>query len=242
MKRFEGRRVLITGASRGLGAGLATAFAAEGAEVLLGYRVQDRKAQRVLDTIEQAGGRGELVQLDLGRAESLSALQAARLDVLVNNAALTHAGDFLMDDPSAFEEVLQVGLIGTARLTRGVARGMVTQGRGAILNIASVAALRAAPGQSAYTAAKAGLLGLSRALARELAPRGVRVNALIPGLLDVGMARRMPRELHQRWSEAIPMGRSGRADEVAAAALWLCSDEASYVVGAELCVDGGMSL
>jgi 3-oxoacyl-[acyl-carrier protein] reductase len=242
LTRFSGRRVLVTGASRGLGADLARGFAAEGAHVLLGFRVQDRKAARVLADIEASGGFGELVQLDLNKPASLKPAQALRVDVLVNNAALTRAADFLMDDPGDFDEVVQVGLLGTARLTRGVARGMVAQGRGVILNIASVAALRAAPGQSAYTAAKAGLLGLSRALARELAPRGVRVNALIPGLLEVGMARRMPRDVHARWAETIPLGRTGRADEVTRAALWLCSDEASYVVGAELTVDGGMSL
>ena len=242
MSRFATRRVLVTGASRGLGAELARAFAAEGAEVLLGYRVQERKAARVLTAIEQAGGRGRLVQLDLARPESLAPIAGEPIDVLVNNAALTRAADFLLDDPQAFDEVVQVDLLGTARLTRGVARGMVTRGSGCILNVASVAALRAAPGQSAYTAAKAGLLGLSRALARELAPRGVRVNALVPGLLEVGMARRMPAPVRERWSQTIPLGRSGRAEEVAAAALWVCSDEASYVVGAELVVDGGMSL
>jgi len=188
------------------------------------------------------------VPVDVRDAEAFArAVQALEQDsrpveVLVNNAAETATGWFALDDAATWEEVLATNLLGAASCTRAVVRGMLARGRGAVVNIGSVACQRALPGQSAYATAKGGLEALTRNLAAELAPRGIRVNAVVPGVLDVGMARRMPQELRQRVLDHVPAGRAGTAPEVAAAVLFLASDAARYVVGQCLAVDGGLGL
>lgn len=247
MSRFAGRVTLVTGASRGLGATLAARFAAEGASVAVHYRVQQRKADALVAQIRDAGGQASAHAADLSDPDAHERLIDAvltahgQLDVLVNNAALVRAQPFALEDPRAWAEVVQLDLIGAAQLSRAAVRAMLPRG-GQIVNIASVAGLRAVPAQSAYAAAKGGLIALTRALGAELAPRGIRVNAVVPGLLDTGMATRMPHDARDRWLTAIPAGRVGTADEVADAVLFLASDAARYVVGQALAVDGGLSL
>lgn len=247
MSRFAGRTALVTGASRGLGAAVARRLGAEGAWVGVGFRVQRARAERVLADVRAAGGDGAVVSLDLGDAASLDAavdlVAAGRgLDVLVNNAGLLASGPFGADDPAAWAEVVRVDLVGTAALTRAAVRRMARAGRGAVVNVGSSQVLRAVPGSSAYAAAKAGLVGLTRVLAVELAPRGVRVNAVLPGLLDGGMGARVARGERERLLAAIPMGRAGREEEAAAVVCFLASDEASYVTGQAWAVDGGISV
>jgi len=215
--------------------------------VVLAHRVQHQKAEQVLAAIQEAGGHGETVSFDLRDREAIAATiaqveRSRRVDVLVNNAALGRSAFFALDDPAAWEEVIAVGLLGAAACTRAVVRGMMGRGRGAVVNVGSVSSLRSPAGQTAYAAAKAGLLGLTRSLAVELAPRGIRVNAVVPGLLDVGMAKRMPRAHAQDLVGGIPAGRVGRAEEVASAVLFLASEEASYIQGQALVVDGGLTL
>ncbi len=245
---FAGRTVLITGASRGLGAELASAFAARGAFVALGYRVQEKKAQRVLDAIVASGGSGTLSRFDVTDRDAVSAAidrliaDRGRLDVLVNNAALTRSAYFALDDADAWDEVVSVDLIGAANCMRAAARPMLAAGGGVVLNVGSISSERVRIGQSAYAAAKGGLIALTRALAAELGPRGIRVNAVIPGLLDTGMGQRMDSAARERLVDAIPLKRAGTAAEVTAAALFLASDDASYVHGQALVVDGGLCL
>lgn len=242
------RTVLVTGASRGLGRVLARAFALEGAFVVVGHRTHEAEAHRLVDELRAEGGDGMVVGFDLRDAETIGAAVRAvedrrgGIDVLVNNAAVIHHGLFAMDQASAWNEVITTNLVGVAACTRAVVRGMLGRRAGAIINVASIAALRALPGSSSYAAAKAGLLALTRALAMELAPRGIRVNALVPGLLDLGMADRTPRSMREQLRERIPLGREGTGEDVAAAALFLASDAARYIVGHALVVDGGMSL
>ena len=164
------------------------------------------------------------------------------IEVLVNSAAIVWDQPFVMMSPSAWNNTLATNLTGTYHFCRAVLPAMMARGRGAIVNISSVAALRTTPGQTAYAASKGGVLSLTRSLAREAAPRGVRVNVVIPGLLKVGMGARLDRRVVARRLEDIPLGRLGRGEEAADAVLFLTSDEASYVVGQAITVDGGLSL
>jgi 3-oxoacyl-[acyl-carrier protein] reductase len=247
MSRFAGRTVLVTGASRGLGAAIAEAFAAEGAWVGIGCRVRRAEAEAVLAQVHAVGGAGEVLMFDLRDRAAVRAavdgIERARggIDVVVANAAITGEGPFGTGGVEDWEDIVQVDLLGTAATVRAATRGMTARGRGAVVVVSSVAGLRAVPGQSAYAAAKGGLLAFVRTLGAELAPRGVRVNAVVPGVIDAGMTHRMPRALRERWEAAIPAGRTGQPAEVAKAVLFLASDDASYVVGHALVVDGGLS-
>lgn len=246
--RFEGARVVVTGASRGLGASLARAFGAEGARVAVCCRARREDAEAVAASVRELGGAAEVWTFDLADGEATLAAIAdieARwggVDILVANGAAQRLGPFLTEAPEDFDEVVAANLLGAARLARAVARGMVARGEGRIVLVGSVAALRALPGQASYAVSKAGLHALARSLAAELAGRGVRVNALVPGVLEGGMAARAPRAAQERLAALVPAGRVGRFEELAAAALFLASDAASYIHGHALVVDGGLSL
>lgn len=244
--RFEGSSVLVTGASRGLGRAVAIAFAREGARVGIGYRVREEEATRTLDAVVAAGGRGEALRFDVRDPAAVrgavDAFARGGLDALVNNAAVVRDQLFPLLAPEEWDEVLATGLTGAYHCCRAVAPVLMRQRRGAIVNVASVAGLRASPGQANYSAAKGGLLALTATLAAELAPRGVRVNAVVPGLLTTGMGSRLDHRAVERQREAIPLRRLGEGEEVARVVLFLASEEASYVIGQALVVDGGLSL
>lgn len=240
--------MLVTGASRGLGAEIALAFAAEGAWVGLGCRVRRAEAKAVLHELRTKGGEGEVLLFDLrDRAATQAAVdrvEAGRggIDIVVANAALAGESPFAIANAEAWDEIIQVNLMGTANTLRAVTRGMLTRGHGVVVVIGSVASLRAAPGQSAYTAAKAGLMALVRAVGTELAPKGVRVNAVVPGLIDAGMTHRTPNAVVQKWKQATPAQRLGTPADVSNAVLFLASSDSGFVVGQSLVVDGGLSL
>ncbi len=246
--RFDDDTVLVTGASRGLGRSIAAAFGAEGAFVFVGYRKREDEAKETLLLIEQAGGRGEVLAMDVASAASMNAavehVLAARgaIDVLVNNAGVTADELFPMMAEESWDEVMRVNAGGAFHGCRAVVRPMMAKRRGAIVNVASVAGLHASPGQANYAASKGAILALTRTLAAELGPRGIRVNAVVPGFLGTGMAKRLDKRIADKARTAIPLGRFGTGDEVARAVLFLASDEASYVIGQALVVDGGLSL
>jgi 3-oxoacyl-[acyl-carrier protein] reductase len=243
--RFADRTVVVTGASRGLGRAMAAAFAAEGAYVFVCYRQAVDEAAKSVSTL---GGRGEPLQFDVTRPEEVHAAfvkvhqRRGLVDVLVNNAGSSQDAPAVLLGPAQWREVLAVNLDGAFFCTREVLAPMLHARRGAIVNIASAAALRANPGQANYAASKGGLLALSRTLAAELGPKGIRVNAVVPGLINAGMAQHLDRRVVEQWKARIALGRLGFAEDVAHAVLFLASDDAAYITGCELPVDGGLTL
>lgn len=247
MSRFVGKHALVTGASRGLGRAVAVAFAREGARVGIGYRSHLAEAQQTLADVEAAGGSGVVLPLDVRDYAVVDAAvntfaSGGAPDVLVNCAAALRDDFMALADPTEWEEVVSTNLMGTFHCSRAVLRHMLPKRAGSIVNIASVSGVRASPGQSSYAASKAGVMALTATAGAELASRGIRVNAVAPGLLTSGMGRRLNRDVAERRRSAIPLARFGEADEVARAVLFLASDDASYIVGQCLVVDGGMSL
>jgi 3-oxoacyl-[acyl-carrier protein] reductase len=239
MKRFADRKVLVTGGSRGLGEAIARAFAAEGAFVHVGYAARRAEAERVAEQIS-----GAAVAIDVRDATSIerALVGTGTLDVAVNNAAIADDAPFSMMNEKQFTDVVDVGLNGVFRVMRAVARPMMAKRAGAIVNVVSIVGPRASPGQANYAAAKSGVIGLTQTAAAELGPFGVRVNAVAPGLLTTGMAARLDKKIVEERRTRIPLRRLGHAEEAAAAVLFLASDDASYVVGHTLFVDGGLGL
>ena len=246
--RWHGSTILVTGASRGLGRSIAKVFAAEGAFVGLGYHRFDQHAEQTLSEIQETGGSGTLVKADVSdfkavdRAVRTFLNQRDSIDVLVNNAAIVDDKPFALMSADSWSAVLQTNLGGVFNCSRAVVRAMMAKGKGAIVNIGSVAGFIASPGQTNYAASKGGIAALTRTLAAELAPRGIRVNTVVPGFLTEGMTQRMDRQLAEERRSHIPLARFGTPEEIAHAVLFLASDDASYITGQQLVVDGGLSL
>lgn len=238
---------LVTGATGGLGQAIAAGLAARGATVLVHYRRNGDVAAVLCESIRESGGTAEVVTFDLRDAEAIGEAFAAirkdhgQLDILVNNAGIVADGPFVLLDDGGWNDVIDTNLGGTFRVCRAAARLMMARKRGVIVNVSSVAGLRASPYQANYSAAKAGILGLTRTMARELGPNGIRVNAVIPGLILSGMGERMDQRLADAVIERIPLAHPGQAEDVAAAVVFLASSAAKYITGAELTVDGGLS-
>ncbi len=248
MGRFADQTVVITGASRGLGRAMALAFADEGAHVYVGYRIREDDAENTRETIEAAGGAATIVQLDVRDRRQLDTAikritrERTSLDVLITIAAISRDSLFLMMNADDWQQVIDVNLTGTFNACKAVVRPMMRAGRGVIVNVASIAGPRASPGQANYAASKSAVVAFTRTLAAELAPRGIRVNALVPGLFEVGMAARMDHRVLQSRREQIPLGRFGKPEEAARVAVFLASADASYMVGQAVVVDGGLTL
>jgi 3-oxoacyl-[acyl-carrier protein] reductase len=242
MSRPEGASVLVTGASRGIGAAIARALAADGWAVAVNYRADSDGAGRTVKAIEDAGGRAVAIQGDVanGACDELFEKAEAALGpvlALVNNAGVTADGLAIQLDDEAWSKVIDTNLTAAFRLTRRAVRSMVRARYGRVINIASVVGPRANAGQANYAAAKAGLIGMTKTVATEVARRGVTVNAVAPGFIETDMTA----ELAERAAEHIPARRAGKPEDVAAAVRFLASDDAGYVTGTTLYVDGGMS-
>ncbi len=236
---------LVTGGSRGIGRACCLKLAREGFLVAVNYRQEEAQALQVVAEIEAAGGKAFALQGDVsvpGEAERLVQAvlaEAGRLDVLVNNAGIARDNLVLRMTDEEFSIVLQTNLVGAFRLIRAALRPMLKQRGGRIINISSIAGMVGNPGQANYSAAKAGMLGLTRSVAKEVASRGITVNAVAPGLIDTEMSGAI--KGREQLISNIPLGRAGTPEEVAAAVAFLASPEAAYITGVTLPVDGGLA-
>jgi 3-oxoacyl-[acyl-carrier protein] reductase len=244
---LAGKVVLVTGASRGIGEGIAKAAAEEGATVVCGAR-DEAKLQAVVSAILAAGGKAEAVGLDVARRDSVDAaferLLAAhgRLDGLVNNAGITRDNLLLRMKVEDWEAVLATNLTGVFHCTQAAMRPMLKQRAGRLVNVTSVVGLTGNAGQANYAASKAGLIGFTKSVAREVASRGITANAVAPGFIDTEMTAAMTDKAREAMVSAIPLGRTGQARDVAGAVVFLLSDAASYITGQVLAVDGGFHM
>jgi 3-oxoacyl-[acyl-carrier protein] reductase len=236
---LEGKLALVTGASRGIGRAIASELAGAGASVVVGYRSGADAAEALAAEI---GGRA--VQADVADPEHAARLveEAGDLDILVNNAGLTRDGLIARMSDDDWRTVLDTNLGGVFYTCRAAARGMMRRRAGAIVNLTSVVGLHGNPGQTNYAASKAGIIGFTKSLARELAPRGVRANAVAPGYIQTALTDVLPEEVQQAILANTPLARLGTPEDVAGAVRFLCSDEASFVTGEVLLVDGGLGM
>lgn len=248
MNRFINKSGIITGASRGLGKALAKAFASEGAFVGVGYYRNQIEAEQTVLEIKQSGGTAITIKADIKNAaetqQAFSSFISERggIDFLVNNAGIIDDQPFALMSEDSWSWVTQTNLGGTFHCTRAVVRSMISGKKGVIINIGSVAGSRANPGQANYAASKGGMEAFTRTIAAELAPMGIRVNAVIPGCLKEGMTQRLDRRVVESLQNRIPLKRLGELDEIVQTVLFLSSDAAGYIIGQSIIVDGGLSL
>jgi 3-oxoacyl-[acyl-carrier protein] reductase len=247
MPDLSGKVALVTGASRGIGAAIALRLASAGAAVAVNYAGSADAAQDIVDRITTGGGRAAALQADVSDSAAAAGLvesvlgELGGLDIVVNNAGITRDGLLMRMSDEDWSAVIATNLTGVFNVTRSASRHLMKQRSGSIINITSVVGLVGNAGQVNYSAAKAGVVGLTKSVARELASRGVRANAIAPGFIETDMTAALSESIRSSTVDQIALGRFGSADDVANAVAFLASDDASYITGQTLAVDGGMT-
>src|SRR5687767_878837 len=243
---LTGKSAVVTGGSRGIGRAIVLRLAEQGADVAFSYRGNEAAAMETVGEIERAGRRGVAHQADVTDATAAEGLIAAalgafgKIDILVNNAGITRDDLIMRMSIEAWRDVLETNLFGAFYTTKAVMRPMLKARRGRIINITSVSGQAGNAGQANYSSAKAGLIGLTKATAREVASRGITANAVAPGFVLTELTETLPSNIQENIKTATPLGRFGTPEEIATAVAFLASDEASYITGHVLAVDGGL--
>jgi len=243
---LEGKKALVTGASRGIGRAIAVALAEAGADVAINYSGSEAAAAETAAAVEALGRRAVIVKANVGKADEFDAMvkevieQLGALDILVNNAGITRDNLIMRMKEEEFDQVIETNLKGVFNGIKAVTRPMMKQRSGRIINISSVVGVLGNPGQANYVAAKAGVIGLTKASARELASRGITVNCVAPGFIQTDMTDKLPEDMKESLSAGIPLARLGDAADIANAVRFLASDAAAYMTGQTVHVDGGM--
>jgi 3-oxoacyl-[acyl-carrier protein] reductase len=246
--RLQGKVAIVTGGSRGIGRGIALAFAREGAKVAIVYRGNQEAADSLVQEVAQGSGTAKAYQADVADTASVESCvkkveeELGAIDILVNNAGVIHDDLFVRLEPADWNKVIQTNLGGTYNFCHAVAFSMMRRRTGRIINISSVAAEHVNPGQSNYAASKGAINSLTRALAVELAKRGVTVNAIAPGFIETDMSAAVRNKAGDTIKEMVPMKRIGTPEDIARVAVFLASADSSYITGQVLTVDGGLSL
>ena len=246
---MTGKRVaLVTGASRGIGRAIALRLAAEGCYVVINYNGSKEKAEEVRQEILQAGGQAHIYQCNVADFQACGEMfkdtisKMGHLDILVNNAGITKDGLLMGMSEEDFSKIVDTNLKGTFYCIRHAARTMIKQKKGRIINLSSIVGVSGNAGQANYAASKAGVIGLTKSAAKELASRGITVNAIAPGFICTDMTQVLPEQVKEKIWAQIPMGGFGDPQDVAAAAAFFASEEAGYITGQVLMVDGGMAM
>ncbi|MCR5013056.1 MAG: 3-oxoacyl-[acyl-carrier-protein] reductase [Lachnospiraceae bacterium] len=245
---LSGKTALVTGAGRGIGKAIAKKLASLGATVVVNYSGSKEKAEETVAEIVEAGGSAEAMQCDVSDFKACEELAKAvvakygKLDILVNNAGVTRDGLLMGMSEDDYDKVLDTNLKGAFNMTRHFSRVFLKQRSGRIINISSVSGVMGNAGQANYSASKAGLIGLTKSVARELAGRGVCVNAVAPGFIETDMTNALKEDAKTKLIENIPLGRIGKPDDIAEAVAFLAGDASAYITGQVLCVDGGMAI
>lgn len=245
---LKNKIALITGAGRGIGRAIAIALAKEGAEVVINYNGSEERAKEVKQTIEENGGKASIYKCNVSDFVACEAMikdivkEYGHLDILVNNAGITKDGLIMKMKEEDFDSVLNVNLKGTFNTIRHSARQMLKQRCGKIINISSVSGILGNVGQANYAASKAGVIGLTKTMARELGSRGITVNAIAPGFVDTEMTEVLSEEIRENACKQIILGRFGKPEDIANIAVFLASDKADYITGQVISVDGGMNV
>lgn len=246
MRKLEGKSAVVTGASRGIGRAIALQLASEGARVVVNYSGSQAKAEDVVAQVVANGGEAIAVQASVASADDVQALMAKALetfgsiDILVNNAGITRDNLLMRMKEEEWDDVMNTNLKGVFLCTKAVTRQMMKQRAGRIINIASIVGVAGNAGQANYVAAKAGVIGLTKTTAKELASRNILVNAIAPGFITTEMTAELPEELKAGMMTQIPLAKLGQPEDIAKAVVFLASDDSQYITGQTLHIDGGM--
>ncbi|ASS91591.1 MAG: 3-oxoacyl-[acyl-carrier-protein] reductase [Bacillaceae bacterium] len=243
---LSGKTALVTGGSRGIGRAIAIDLAKNGADVAVNYSGNEEKANEVVKEIESLGRKAFAIRANVANADEVNSMvnevieRFGRLDILVNNAGITKDNLLMRMKESEWDDVININLKGVFNCTKAVTRQMMKQRSGRIINIASIVGIAGNAGQANYVAAKAGIIGLTKTTAKELAGRNITVNAVAPGFISTDMTDQLPEQIRNEMLKQIPLGRFGEPNDIANMVTFIASDKSSYMTGQTLCLDGGM--